>query len=102
MGNRHNYSKHFSQETSEEVFETPEVESETIVEEEPKQNSMGSVAVDKLNLRSTPSSKENNIIKELVKDEIVEILEKNNDWYHVCTASGVEGYVVSDYIQISE
>lgn len=102
MGNRHNYSKHYSQETSE-VIETPKFEEiEEVVEEESK-SLMGEVSVEKLNIRSTPSSDNNdNIVKELAKGDVVEIVQDMGNWYQVCTATGVDGYVMSEYIKVHE
>lgn len=102
MSNRHNYSKYYSQENSE-VIETPKFEEiEEVVEEESK-SLMGEVSVEKLNIRSTPSSDNNdNIVKELAKDDVVEIVQDMGNWYQVCTATGVDGYVMSEYIKVHE
>lgn len=102
MSNRHNYSKHYSQENSD-VIETPKFEEiEEVVEEESK-SLMGEVSVEKLNIRSTPSSDNNdNIVKELTKGDVVEIIQDMGNWYQVCTATGVDGYVMSEYIKVHE
>lgn len=105
MGNRHNYSKHYDQDhiENEVVIETPEFEKVEEVKQEDSKPLMGEVSVEKLNLRSTPSSDNNdNIVKELVKGDVVEIVQDMGNWHQVCTATGVDGYVMSEYIKVHE
>lgn len=100
MSNRHNYSKHYSQEISE-VIETPKFEEIEEIKQEESKPLIGEVSVEKLNIRSTPSSDNNdNIVKELAKSDVVEIVQDMGKWYQVCTATGVEGYVMSEYIKV--
>lgn len=108
MGNRHNYSKHYDQDSTKDfsdtevVIATPEFEVVEEVKQEDSNPLMGEVSVEKLNIRSEPSSGANNVIRELSKGDVVEILQHMNDWYRVCTATGVEGYVMSQYIKVYE
>lgn len=57
----------------------------------------GVVDADTLNLRENPST-DSSILKLLNRDEKVEILEQDGDWYKI-EANGTTGYAHSDYIK---
>lgn len=100
------------EETIEVAEETPVVE-ETVVEEsaveepivEAPQNFAVATVVDcgSLNLREHPDTKAK-VLSVLPKNtEVqVEITNAFDDWYHVCTATGLEGYCMKQYIAIKE
>lgn len=61
---------------------------------------IGKVSCKKLYLRPLPSSDADDFIKILEENDEVLIYEEVGDWYEVCTASGVEGFVMADFIKI--
>ncbi len=64
-------------------------------------NPTGTVAVNKLNLRSGPSTIFK-IIKCLVKGDRLEILEQNGDWYMVTILDGKTGWVYKHYVSLDK
>lgn len=97
-------------ETVEEVIETPvetapEIEpivEEVVVEEAPEipQHKTGRVfSCAKLNVRKAPHF-EADVVCEIPVNTEVEIneAESTNDFYKICTASGIEGFCMKSYI----
>ena len=83
--------------TEEAAVEEPEPEPEP----EP-QKVMGRVISNSpLRVRSGPGT-EHDQLGSVKPGEEVEILGGENDWYHIVTADGLEGYVSGDYIEIIE
>lgn len=52
-----------------------------------------------LNVRSQ-SSLEGTVVGQVYKDDTVEILGQEGAWYHIVTASGLQGYVSATYVEI--
>lgn len=87
--------------TEEEVMEVVE---EVVPEvEEPK--TVTGVVTDciKLNVRRKPSPYADIVCKiDLLSEVVINEKESTNDFYKICTASGVEGYCMKNYIAISK
>ena len=83
--------------------EKPAEEEETEPEPEPEQDKvMGRVISNSpLRVRSGPGTEHDQVGSVKPGDE-VEILGGENDWYHIVTEDGLEGYVSGDYIEIIE
>lgn len=98
-----------------EIVEEEVIEEEEIIEEEPynevedeedpepeDKTCFGIVTCDKLNVRKGPGTHYDIATKPVSKGEELMIMGGfDSDWYEVCTASGVEGYVLKDHIKIS-
>lgn len=89
--------------------ENDTVEMEEIVEDISDQEAntedeyiMGKVSCDKLYVRTEPykDSAPLTIIEK--NDEIMILSSDDQDFYHICTAAGIEGYVVKTFISIEE
>ncbi len=50
-----------------------------------------------LNVREQPSS-ESEVIDSLTRDSLVYIYSEKDDWYHVETANGIQGYIITKYL----
>lgn len=76
---------------------------EVIVEDEPKKElQMGKIAnAEKVYLRSEPEVREGNDIKVLDKGTEVLISDISVEWCKICTESGLEGYVMKKFVDIS-
>lgn len=91
------------------IAERIKVEPEVITEEvkevvESKSKAPEKVAVvyncEKLNLRKNPDAKAE-IISVLAKNEKLTFKNKvDRDWSHVVTSSGLDGYVMNNYIRL--
>ena len=58
------------------------------------------VTTDHLNLRTGPSTGYS-IILTIPKGQAITIHSSSGNWYYVTTASGRQGYVCADYVQIT-
>lgn len=76
---------------------------EVVVEEElEKELQMGKIAnADKVYLRSEPEVREGNDVKVLDKGTDVLISDISSEWCKICTESGLEGYVMKKFVDIS-
>lgn len=111
MSNRNytNYSKPAKKapqfEVSTKVAETvEEAKMTTPVAPEPKKPITGVVAnCFSLNVRTGPS-KDSDVICEILSKSEVEIdeSESSEDFYKICTASGVEGFCMKKFIEVRE
>lgn len=79
-----------------------EVHVDDVVEETTDDIVMGKIAhADKVYVRSEPEVHEGNDIKILDKDTEVLVSEIMDDWCKICTESGLEGYVMKKFVDIS-
>lgn len=96
------YSKFY---TDEEIEETKEFEAELEaeeIEEEEDPACFGRVASDRLYLRVS-NSKDSDHIAILEKDDELLLdqgVSEIDDWVHVVTQSGVEGYVMKKFVTV--
>ena len=62
----------------------------------------GSVTAEKLNVREEPVVDPNNILGTIDKgvEVIIDVEESTDDFYKVCTAKGLEGFCMKQYIQV--
>lgn len=76
---------------------------EVVVEEEPeKELQMGKIAnAEKVYLRSEPEVRDGNDVKVLDKGTDVLIGDISGEWCKICTESGLEGYVMKKFVDIS-
>lgn len=99
MKNRYDYTKKYEkkQKTEEPIQETfTEVEKE---EETAPYMKTGKSTV-KLNIRNDANTN-SDILTTLNEGEEVRIEDEyNSDWYKVCTASGIEGFALKEYIKV--
>lgn len=97
MKNRYDYTKKYEKKKKEEIpiqEEIIEVEKEVVSELK-----TGRATV-KLNVRSNTDTN-SDILTTLNEGEEVRIEDEyNSDWYKVCTASGIEGFVLKEYIKV--
>lgn len=82
----------------------PDVDDVLEINDEPitefKNDVVGTVKCDKLNIRKGPGI-ENDVICVIDKDTKVEIIDKpNEDWYEIYTVSGIEGFCMKKFIKI--
>lgn len=67
-------------------------------------NAKGTINGNKVNVRKRPTTKAN-VVKQLNAGHPVDVLEsseaENGLWYHIRTASGTEGWVFEDFLQIN-
>lgn len=82
-----------------EIIEEENIEPEVVEEEKPSKDLMGKTTC-KVYLRPTPGT-DGNPITDLSKDEEILISsDENPDWYQVFTASGQEGYVMKQFVEL--
>lgn len=76
---------------------------EVPVEEEPKTElQMGKIAnAEKVYLRSEPEVRDGNDVKVLDKGTDILISDISGEWCKICTESGLEGYVMKKFVDIS-
>lgn len=78
-------------------------EPEVLVPEEPEQSTTSAIVVNcaKLNVREEPSPKGAVVAVIDASNEVV-ICESESfgNYYKVCTASGIEGYCIKDYLKL--
>lgn len=109
MGKK-NYSKYSKPEVAEEAVETvetpvvEEVPTEAPVVEEPNPSKpvTGTVVnCTKLNIRKA-AKKDADILCEVKAGSIlmIDMEGSKKDWYKVCTAAGIKGYCVKDYVEV--
>lgn len=102
MKHHTDYSKKYNAEDQIEDFvEETEIE----IQEEPITEPISTpetkfvyVSVARLNLRPNPSI-EGDPVKELAKGDELMVMDEEDSWYHVMTASGSEGYVMKEYVE---
>ena len=72
--------------------------SDTVSDDKKK---MGRVSIQNgsLNIRSENSIGDN-VIGQAYKDELLEIVQQDGQWYRIVTADGVQGYVSATYVEI--
>lgn len=60
------------------------------------------VKCNKVNIRKTPETVNGNVISTAIEKSRVRVYpeESTNDFYKICTASGIEGYCMKTYIAI--
>lgn len=74
----------------------------TVEEESEKELQMGKIAnAEKVYLRSEPEVRDGNDVKVLDKGTDVLISDISGEWCKICTESGLEGYVMKKFIDIS-
>lgn len=74
---------------------------EETVETAPLPETIEGVVVNcgKLNVRAKPDSNAEIVCVLNAKSEIeIDVAKSSNEWFHVCTATGVEGYCMRQYI----
>ena len=91
--------------------ENIDVETEEVIDTEVVENTVeptiGTIGIvsscDKLNVRETPTTEDDNILCVIALGEtvIVDIGESTEDFYKVVCANGVEGFCMKDYITIA-
>lgn len=92
--------------SNDDIYNEPVVEAsyeEVIVEEESeKELQMGKIAnAEKVYLRSEPEVRNGNDVKVLDNGTDVLISDISDEWYKICTESGLEGYVMKKFVDIS-
>lgn len=84
----------------------PEVKEETVVEPEPETPEpevvTGRTTADKLNVREEPEVDPENILGTIDKgtEVMIYVNESVGDFYKVCTAKGLEGFCMKQFIQV--
>ncbi|MBN2898436.1 MAG: C40 family peptidase [Clostridia bacterium] len=63
--------------------------------------SIGYITGQNVNVRDVPSTEESTVLSRL-SDAEIQIHAKENDWYHITTADGVEGYVFADLVSLED
>ena len=97
-----NYSKMYAAEEETQQFPVPDTDEETpVVEEEPKIVTGTVVGCAKLNIREQMNTY-STILCVIPAGAEVEIIadEEHDEWYHVITATGIEGFCMKKYIQL--
>lgn len=86
----------FVEEPVVEEVETVETEEEIVEDETP----IGLVTANHLYLRESPSKKSKEVTVLDKDDEVMalEPIDYNDEWCHVCTSSGAEGYVMLKFV----
>ena len=84
----------------EEIIETPVVE--TMAAPEPIEILDGVIAnCTKLNVRVAPNAKADVLCVLNVASEIeIDLTKSTDEWYHVCTATGIEGYCMRKFVNV--
>ncbi len=90
------------------LLKTPETKasqkSDASPESRESMKAKGTINGNKVNIRKRPTTKAN-VVKQLNAGHPVDVLESAEAggrlWYHIRTASGTEGWVVEDYLQIN-
>lgn len=97
MKNRYDYTKKYEKKKKEEI---PIQENITEVEEEVVSEPKAGHATVKLNVRSNTDTN-SDILTTLNEGEEVRIEDEYYSyWYKVCTASGIEGFALKEYIKV--
>lgn len=79
-----------------EIIEVDEVEEHITI--------LGTVSnCKRLNVRKAPS-KDSYIVTEVSEDTqlMIDIEKSTNEWYSICTASGIEGFCMKDFITVNQ
>lgn len=104
MAKKKSYNKMYVQEEPQTV---PEVTPEPTVDEVPEQVTEPKVGAGvvvgcvKLNVREHPSADAEVLcLLPAMSQVIVDLENKYDDWFHVCTAAGQEGYCMKRFIEI--
>lgn len=86
----------------EEAIETPVVDVETVVVPDPVELVEGVIAnCAKLNVRVAPNATADVLCILNVASEIeIDLAKSTDEWYHVCTATGVEGYCMRKFVDV--
>lgn len=88
---------------SKEFMNAP-IEDDSVVEQKKENNTKLGVVTEcgYLRVRSTPEVKDNNVITKIkIADEVIVDIDKSTDeFYHVTTESGVEGFCMKKFINI--
>lgn len=110
---RHNYTKYagkanddgtvfMNEASSYDAPVTPEIKpvEETVETISLSETVVGTVInCTKLNVRAEPDSKSDVLCVLDVKSEIkIDVGESTNDWFRICTATGVDGYCMRKYV----
>lgn len=66
---------------------------------DPTKATVGRVTASELNIRSGPSADNEAVAHPLTRNQVVRVIEKKGEWYHVRTA--IEGWVHANYIEIT-
>lgn len=104
MGKRKNYSKMYNHDEQQPIVE--EIETDFAAEDMPVEEIpefVTGVVVDctKLNVRAMPDVKAKVLCEVAVSSELrVCNTEDYDDWYRVCTATGVEGFCMKQFIAV--
>ena len=69
------------------------------VSDDKKKKGRVSIQNGSLNIRSENSIGDN-VIGQAYKDELLEIVQQDGQWYRIVTADGVQGYVSATYVEI--
>jgi uncharacterized protein YgiM (DUF1202 family) len=110
MGKVKNYSKMFEAENQESITDPTSIPEEVAVTEEPvtpkkKVKKIKGVVIGcaKLNVREHPSTESTVLCTVPASSEVrVVANEKHDEWYHVFTETGVEGYCMKKYISVEK
>ena len=86
------------------VKENEVFEGETLIEVEPEQvePAIGVVTAVRLNIRSAPSTTAKVVAVVPIFTELLIDPEEIDEWYKVCTASGIEGFCMKEFIEIQK
>lgn len=79
-----------------EIIEIEEVEEHITV--------LGTVSnCKRLNVRKAPS-KDSYVVTEVSEDTqlMIDMEKSTNEWYSICTASGIEGFCMKDFITVNQ
>lgn len=96
MRNNINYNKKYDK-----IEESVNDSVEENVEESEKKSVLAIVSIDPsktLNLREHKST-ESEVVKSLHDSDCLEIIDEDEEWYHVCTEGGAFGYVMSKFVK---
>lgn len=84
--------------------EVPVSEEDTFVEEaehdKPTEPIYGFVNCPRLNIRKEPTAELDNVVGVVTKNTevLIDTITPNDEWIHVCTSAGIEGYCMKEFI----
>lgn len=101
MKNKYDYTKKYEKKQKDNIKEdVMEIEEENIEQEDPIVKTTGKVKVSKLNIRKYTDTDSDPLTTVNEGETLLIEHIDDQDWYGVCTASGIEGFALKEFIEL--